>query len=195
MTTIKQLERNWTSRQYDRLYRDLVACRPEAGLAMEFDGNGSTPAAAMALIRMDELSQAHVPLYGQLLRTVLAAQLLDGSWGDPATTAVCLRSLLCGHGNGAAIERGMAFLANLQKPEGLWPRFPLRRLPEDAEVSAFILYQLGDQPVFQAAVRLDDAIAWFESNGAFLDEPVRELWRRAQCRCHAPAREMAISWS
>lgn len=197
MITVKQIERTWSARQYERLFRDLVECRPEATLTLDFDAEWSSPAAAMALIRMDELSQSHVPLYRQLLKTLLTSQQPDGGWGDPATTALCLRALLCGDGNGLAIENGMAFLANLQKPEGLWPKFPLRRLPEDAYVSAFILFELGDQPAFQSTVRIDGAVAWFESNEPYLDDAVRDLWRRASRRCRATAatRAMALSWS
>src|SRR5256885_11974206 len=164
MITVKQIERAWTARQYERLFRDLVACRVEATLNLEFDGGWCTPAAAMALIRMDELSQTYLPMYGKLLRAVLAAQQPDGGWGDLATTALCLRALLCSNGHGLAIDRGLEFLASLQKPDGLWPRFPLRRLPEDPSISSFILLQLGGQPSFQSTVRLADALAWFELN-------------------------------
>ena len=195
MMTVKHLERTWSTRQYERLFRELVACRPEADLPLEFDAGWAAPAAAMALIRMDELTQSHVPFYRQLLKMLLAAQQADGGWGDPATTALCLRALLCGEGHGVAIERGMAFLAKLQKPEGLWPKYPLRRMPEDACVSAFIVHQLGDQAVFQAAVRMDDLTAWFESNEPFLDQPVRELWHRTTRRHPAPVRMMALCWS
>ena len=200
MVTVKQIERSWSGQQYERLYRGLVSCRPEADLNLDFDANWSIPAAAIALIRMDELSQSHVPLYRQLLKMLLAAQQIDGGWIDPATTALALRALLCGAGNGLAIERGMAFLANLQKPEGLWPRFPLRRMPEDALVSAFIVFELGGQPAFQSAVRVDDLAAWFDANEPFLDKATRDLWRQAARRCRAPVpsvstRMMALSWS
>ena len=77
MITVKQIERAWTARQYERLFRDLVACRIEATLNLDFDGGWATPAAAMALIRMDELSQTHLPMYGKLLRAILAAQQSD----------------------------------------------------------------------------------------------------------------------
>jgi hypothetical protein len=195
MTTVKQLERAWSAKQYERLFRDLIACRPEAGLPLQFDAGWAPAAAALALIRMEELTQSHVPFYRQLLTTLLLAQQADGGWGDLPTTALCLRALLNGEGHGLAIERGMAFLANLQKPEGLWPTFPLRRLPEDACVSAFIVYELGDQAPFQSAVRMDELLAWFEANEPFLDQAVRDLWRRAARRCHAPGRGMQLSWS
>ena len=49
------------------------------------------PAAALAMIRMDELSQSANPLYQQLLRTLLNRQDEDGGWSDPMTTALALK--------------------------------------------------------------------------------------------------------
>jgi hypothetical protein len=187
MITVKQMQRTWSARQYERLFRDLVAYRAEATLDLDFEGAWAIPAAAMAIIRMDELNQAHCPLYAQLIRALIAAQQLNGGWGDPALTALCLRALLCCQGHGQAIERGAAYLGNLQKDEGLWPRFPLRRMPEDSYVSAFILLQLSGDEKFRTAVRLDDAVSWFERNEPFLDSATRDVWRRAARRCR-PAR-------
>ncbi len=195
MMTVKQIERSWSAKHYERLFRDLTVSRSETVSMIEVDGDWSIPAAAMALIRMDELIQSHVPLYRQLLRAVVVSQGSDGSWGDPAITALCLRALLCGDGQGLSIERGMDFLARLQKPEGLWPKYPLRRMPEDALVSAFILFELGDQPAFQSAVRMDDVVGWFESNESFLGGTARDLWSQAARRCRAKLREVAVSWS
>ena len=183
MITVKQMERAWNARQYERVYRDLVAYRPEATVTMDFESGWSTPAAAMALIRMDELCQLHVPLFGKLLRALLASQQTDGGWGDVATTALCLRALLCGEGHGLAVEQGLAFLANLQKDNGLWPHCPPRRLPEDSRASAVVLYHLASQPAFVASVRFEQAVAWFEANAMFLDEPTRALWAPTARRC------------
>jgi hypothetical protein len=196
MTTVKQMERAWSARQYERLFRDLVAFRPEAKVELDYDGGWAVPAAAFCMIRMDELGQSHVPFYAQLVRALIAAQQPDGGWVDPALTALCLRALLCGHGHGQAIECGMIFLAALEKEDGLWPRYPLRRMPSDAYVSAFILGQIGDQPSFQAAARLEDAVRWFEGNVAYLDAAARELWQRAERRCRVAMPAAAqVSWS
>ena len=83
----------------------------------------------LGIIRLDELCQSASSLYPELVRALLAEQESDGGWHDPMTTALCLRALLCGRGGGLAIERGLAFLANLQKPQGLWPKAPIRRTP------------------------------------------------------------------
>lgn len=184
MITIRQIERDWNARQYEKMFRELTAFRPEATFHFNFESGRATPAAAMALIRLEELCQSHVPLYAKLVRAVLAAQdARDGGWGDPVVTALCLRALTANRGNGVAVDRGIAYLAELQKPEGIWPAVPVRRLPEDPYTSAFILYELGDNPRFRDGVRLADAVAWFERHTDQLDEETRALWERASLRC------------
>ena len=89
----------------------------------------AVPAAALSLIRLDELEQAHNPLSRKLLNVLLVGQELDGGWGDPLTTALCLRALLCGHGQGQAVQRALTYVATMQKAEGIWPKEPLRRMP------------------------------------------------------------------
>lgn len=183
MMTVRQMERLWSGQAYGRLFRELIAARPEAAVVLPIDSGWEMPAAALVLIRLDELSQPHVPLYGRLLREILAAQQADGGWGDLTTTALCVRALLCDRGQGWAIERGLAYLSNLQKNEGLWPRIPLRRMSEDPLVSAFILYQLADSRQFREAVRSGDAVHWFVAHEASLDSDARYLWDCASLRC------------
>lgn len=183
MVTVRQIERHWNQKAYDRVYQDLVSARPEGLYRPERAAATATLAAAMAVIRLDELTQTHVPLYGKLVRAILASQDPDGGWGDPAVTALCVRALQCSRGQGLAITRGLTYLAHLQKPEGIWPNVPLRRMPADAHSSAFILAQLGDNADFRQAVRLADAVAWFRTHVDELDEPTSRLWQRASLRC------------
>jgi len=183
MITVRQIERLWTAKQYERLFRQLLACRPEASFRLEIELGRAVPAAALAIIRLDELSQAHATIYADLVRTVLGAQDSDGGWTDPMTTALCLRALLCGQGHGAAIDRGLFYLASMQKSEGIWPRVPIRRMPADPYVSAFILYQLGNCLRFRSAVRFFDAINWFEQNEPTLEPDACDLWQRAALHC------------
>ncbi len=201
MMTTRQIERLWDARGFDRMFKDLTAARPEASMRLEFECGRATPAAAMGLIRLNELNQSHVPLYSQLLRSLLAAQESDGGWGDVMTTALCLRALLLDQGDGPAIERGLRYLVNLQKSEGNWPKVPIRRMPGDAYVSAFVLFQLGDCQPFREAVRLDDAANWFRAHEADLDAESRRLWDRAAIKCRlpqvripTPSRQLAL-WS
>lgn len=183
MITVRQMERLWNAKAYEKLFRELLVARPEASLRLEMELGRSIPAAAMGVMRLDELSQAYVPLYSQLLRTVLNDQHSDGGWGDPMTTAVCLRALTRGQGNGVAIERGLQYLASMQKTEGIWPNVPMRRMPADPYVSAFILLQLGDNARFRQAVRFFDALNWFETNEGGLEPDTRKMWDRASSRC------------
>src|SRR6187455_501426 len=117
MQTVRQIQRLWDAKQYPRLARELMAARPEASLRAEAELARSVPVAAMAIIRLDELNQPQVKLSRQLLNCVLLGQEADGGWGDAMTTALCLRALRCSNGHGAAIERGLMYLANLQKSE------------------------------------------------------------------------------
>src|SRR5947209_5704437 len=200
MTTVRQIERCWTSKSYAKLFLELIAARPEALFRLEPGAARAPLAAAMAVIRLDELTQSHVPLYGRLVRAILTAQEADGGWGDPATTALCVRALLCGRGEGLAVQRGLTYLANLQKSEGIWPNLPLRRMPADPHTSAFILLQLGDDSGFRQAVRLAEAVQWFQAHGDELDEETRQLWDRARVRCRPrivpqSAEAPEVTWS
>jgi hypothetical protein len=184
MTTVRQIERHWNNRCYQRLLRELIANRPEASLRLETELSPRPAAAAIALIRLDELSQSHVPLYSQLVKALISYQNADGSWDDSlVTTALCLRALLLGRGAGRTVELALKYLADLQKPEGIWPTIPLRRMPAEPYTSAFILYQLGPNAEFRSSVRFLDALTWFEQNEPNLDPESRRLWDRAAARC------------
>ena len=191
MITVRHIERLFEDHQHRRLYRELIAGRPEATFALEPVLARAVPIAALGMIRLDELSQSHTGLYRRLLNVVLTAQQADGGWTDPMTTALCLRALLSGGGKGgAAVERGLAYLAALQQPKGTWPREPLRRMPLDAFATSFILMQLGDREPFRRAVNFDDATAWFAANERAVDPETRRLWSHAAVRCrHAADRD------
>ena len=187
MMTTRHIERLFSDHQHRKLYRDLIVGRPEATFALEPVLARVVPIAALGMIRLDELGQNTCAVYRRLLSVVLTAQQVDGGWGDPMVTAICVRALLCGGGSGAAVARGLAYLAALQQPRGSWPREPLRRMPSDAFASAFILLQLGDRAPFRQAVRFDDAVAWFADNENLrqCDADARRLWSHAALRCRA----------
>jgi len=137
MITVRQIDRLWTAKAYERLFQQLVSPRPEASDRLLAQLPGTLPAAAMAVIRLDELSQSYAPLYSQLVRTILTAQRPDGGWGDVMTSALCLRALLCGNGNGVAIDCGLGILGEPAKarrnlaqhaPSGACPSIPSPRL-------------------------------------------------------------------
>jgi len=188
MTTIRQIERLFQEQRWSRLWEELLANRPEAQLLRTGDSQTDqlcriVPIAALAMIRMDELAQSHHPFYRRLLNILLTSQQKDGGWSDVRSTSLCLRALLTSNGQGCAIGGGLAYLANLQKAEGIWPREPLRRMSADAAVSALILHQLGEFEAFRHAVRFDDAMVWFIDHERRLDEVTRRLWSHAKMRC------------
>ena len=176
MTTVRLMQRLWKGQHFSTLYQEAAQTRPEGSLRAQ--GALSLPAAAtaMALIRLDELGQAHVPLASTLIRELLRRQEADGGWVDPMTTALCIRALMCSGGDGVAIERALAYLGQLQKSEGLWPKIPIRRTDGDPFVTAFILLQLGRDERFAASVNIPAALAWFSANQLSLDGETRRLW-------------------
>lgn len=196
MMTIRTIERHWSAKAYKRLAGELLAARQEASFELEGTDRPCF-VAALALVRMDELTQTHHPLYGTLLRTVLKAQEKDGGWGDPATTALCLRALFQGHGEGDAISAGLAYLAMMQKEEGIWAAGPMRRMPADPSSSLFILYQLGENVRFREAVDFDAALEWFTQPEAPLSGELRSVcqWasRRWRTAAVSPAPALVLS--
>lgn len=182
MMTIRQIERLWNMKGFERLSRELLAARQEAAFALE-GLNRPCAVAALAAVRMDELSQSHLSLYSQFIKVVLGAQESDGGWGDPAVTALCLRALMLNYGDGPAIAAGLGYLATLQRDEGIWPGGPMRRMPADPGASLFILYELGDDQRFQSAVRLSDAVRWFVQHDSELSCEYRSLFQRTRSRC------------
>ena len=204
MITVRFIQRLWDARQYDRLIRELLAARVEGSARVATALSGSTAAAALGLIRLDELNQSHTPVAQKMLRCIIASQASDGAsdggWNDPLVCALCVRALLTSRGQGLAIQRGLASLANLQRDDGTWPAEPIRRMPGDALVSAFILLQLGGHQQFRSIVRFDDVVTWFEAHADELDGEIVKLWHHAKLRAgvqYSPVRraESAALWS
>lgn len=198
MVTVRQIEKAWKSEAWAQLVREMLAGRPEASLRLESALTGSVAAAALVLIRLDELSQPHAPLYGKLVRAIIAAQDADGGWKDPLLTALCLRALMAGRGEGESINRGLKYLAQMQKSDGIWPAQPIKRLAADPFVSAFVLLMLGGEQRFQDAVRFAEAVDWFGANAVSLDGEAHRLWDHARVRCRVrriAERQQVMSWS
>lgn len=196
MVTVRQLERLWVEKQYERIIRLCLEMRAEASVRLVTElSQKAASAAGMMVIRLDELGLSHMPFCRELIRVVIQGQKSDGGWGDPLATAVSLRALLCGGGDGMCVEKGIEYLADLQKEDGLWPRVALRRLPGDAFVTAFILLQLGDQARFAEAIRADDAMAWLQEHEDALDLETARLWRSLAVRRGRRRPNLVPSWS
>ncbi len=190
MITIRQIERLWEAKRFRRLMRDCTAARPEASLRLETDLANRPAAAAMAVVRLAELNCRTAPIFDHLAASVRAGQEADGGWGDAPTTALCLRALTVAGDPGGAAGRGVTFLRNLQRDDGLWPAGPVRRMSGDPYLTAFTLLHLTADARLRDAcgdVRLDAAANWLDFNPGRLDAETRRLWGRVGVRCRVEA--------
>jgi len=185
MLTVRHTQKLWDARKYERILQELIGPRIESAALPELLQAPAAAAAALALIRLDELHQAHADLCPRLIQSLIALQEADGGWGDVAITALCVRALSLQNGRGYAIERGLVYLADLQQPSGIWPKIPIRRMPADALVSAFVLLQLADNELFRERVDAQAAMTWFESHRWTLDPATKSLWDHARLRVPA----------
>lgn len=183
MMTVRMIERTFNAKDYSRLLHDLTSHRADALIRWDQRAVRPVLAAAMGAIRIDELSQAHHPFCGKLIQLVLTSQEADGGWGDPLATAICLRALLASRGDGAAIERGLAYLSAVQREEGAFPAGPFRRMPADAHVTAAVLYLLAEFKAVWEQSQLADAADWLDRSVTTMDDATRVLWRHGSLRC------------
>jgi hypothetical protein len=183
MTSVRQISGLWSEGQTRRLVAELVRYRAEfiPELAAELGGS-AVAAAALAVIRLHEYDQSHLPVFAALLGKLLASQETDGSWGDPVLTALASRALLCWPETLPAARRGMDSLGSLQREDGSLPRTSLRRLVGDAMTTAFVLAQLGSEAEFTGRFRIGAAIYWLGSVRDELSPGVRQLARTGIAR-------------
>ncbi|HEX8915090.1 MAG TPA: hypothetical protein VF796_22250, partial [Humisphaera sp.] len=182
MITARQIDRLFHGKDFSRLLHDLTSHRADALVRWDARASRHTLAAAMSAIRLDELNFAAHPLSGKMIQVVLAAQEADGGWGDPVTTALCLRALLAGRGDGVAVERGLSYLANLQQEGGSFPAGPFRRMPADAHATAAVVYLLAEHTPAWAVVDLGGAADWVDAHPDEQDVATRVVARHALTR-------------
>jgi len=203
MTTPRLLERLWNERKYPQLIDLLRAGRADLDPAVATRLTGPTAAAALAVIRLDELGQSLHPFASVAIRALIASQQPDGGWGDLAVTAMALRALRCSRGTGHVVTRGMQFLAAMQKPAGAWPTEPIRRLPADPALTAFILLHLAGDGDLARLARVDEALDWLHRHRCEIAPETRPWvdratarWRRAATVTRSAAPLFAqVSWS
>lgn len=142
MLTVKYMERLWNLRAYSRLIDELCTGRAEAVGGIRQLINGPIAAAALIVIRLHELLQSHQPFASKMIRFLVSSQASDGGFDDVVSTALVIRALSSDQGQGSVLDSAIHFLDLLQKEDGQWPREPLRRMPGDPAVTAFVLLQL-----------------------------------------------------
>ncbi|MBC7782382.1 MAG: hypothetical protein H7144_00970 [Burkholderiales bacterium] len=158
MLTVRQMNRLWEMSSFDRLIDELCAGRAESAGGVRQLIVGRVSAAALAVIRLGELHQAHQPLAGKLVRFLVRVQESDGCFGDTAATALCVRALASSDGAGAALTSAVDFLEKLQRDDGEWPVESLRRMPGDPAVTAFVIRQLVESRAPAAVALVDRAV-------------------------------------
>ena len=187
MISLHQIEQLLRAGSYDRLVdRVLANRRSVAGTlaARLHEPDARAPAACgLALQRCCELSYGPTAIAGVLASRLLAQQDDDGLFGGSfAAAAVALRGLsdyaqqhreigeAVDEPTAAAITRGMEALRRAQADDCV--------LDTDVEAWAIVRWQLGDQPAFRPAVRLDSLT---EAVDRSLELGPLDRLRRAPC--------------
>ena len=159
MNTTKQITGLWGEGQNRKLFEELARYRPDvpAWLVNEL-GTSAAATAAMAVLRLQELSETRKPVYTNLITRLLSLQDANGGWGSTLATVLAVRALQGEPTAKAAAGRGLALLAAIQKDDGSLPRETIRRLPGDPTATAFALAHLGRVSAFVGSIRIEAAV-------------------------------------
>jgi len=195
MLTTKQTERLWHLKAFERLTDELCAGRAEAVGGIRQLLRGPLVAAALTVIRMGELNQSHQPFVSQMVKFLIASQQSDGGFGDAATTALVVRALASDRGAGPALEAGLTFLDHLQRDDGEWPKVPLKRLPGDPAVTAFVLLQLVESRLKKAETLINRTIDRITGDDTKPSQPFDQQLLPLRRRVAARQPALAGSWS
>ncbi len=79
MTTVRQIQRLWSAKAFDKLLQHLLLPRAEASDRLLAELTGPVAAAAMVVVRLDEMAQTFAPLNAEAIRVVVAAQSPTGA--------------------------------------------------------------------------------------------------------------------
>jgi len=190
MLTMRQIERWWTAKSYARLIDELCAGRAEGVNGIRDLVDGPLAAAALTIIRADELRQTSHPLVGKLIALLLRTQNAAGGWDDGevgvVTTALAARALAA-TGSGEAVDHALNYLADAQTADGDWVietesadeggvATLIRAASKggtvaDMAVTAFVLYQLATIRRPAAALIIDGALASLLCDEESIDRP------------------------
>jgi hypothetical protein len=181
MTTARQIQKLWQTNDYKRLVRLCLEARADALEPILPMLSGPVGSAALALIRLTELSPFPTPMHAGLAQVLANHQRENGGWGDPVLTAVAVRALLSAELQRDRASAGISHLGRLQRDDGLWPAGESTRLPGDPVVTLFVLLQLGVEAAFRFVTRVDRAIEAIDAHPS-LDASSRRALTIARLR-------------
>lgn len=159
MTTVRQINGLLTDGQTGRLFAELCQYRSDVPPVLMGElGQSALATAALAAIRLQELSQIQTSVYKNLIAKLVSSQESNGGWSNTLVTALVTRALLNDPCSRPAAIRGIVLLTQLQKDDGSLPREAIRRLPGDVAATAFVLVQLARSAEFSNRFRLEAAV-------------------------------------
>lgn len=160
MTTVRQMDGMWTDGQGKKLFAELSKFRPDVPEFLTTElGGSAVAAAALSMIRLQELSQTRTPLYRALLARLTVTQQPDGGWGDTLATVLAARALLNDAEGRSAGMKAVVLLSGLQLEDGTFPRTTSRRIAGDTLATAFFLAHLVRIPDVANRIRLEAAVS------------------------------------
>jgi len=161
MTTIRQINGLWSEGRTRQLVAELTRYRPDFPPTL-IDALASNPlaAAALAMIRLQELDQTLLATYDGLKRKLLDAQENDGSFGSIAVTVLACRALLTEASASESLRKGLEYLSLTQREDGGFPIDAPRRLPADLMNTALCIYHLSRDDRAKRALRFEAAGRW-----------------------------------
>lgn len=161
MTSVRQIDGLWSEGRTRQLVTELTRFRPDFPASM-IDSVSSSPvvAAALAMVRLQELDQTLLASYEGLKRKLLASQAADGSFGSIPITVLACRALLAEPTGAEALRKGLEYLGLIQREDGGFPVDELRRLPSDLLATALCIYHLSRDDRAKRALRFEAAGRW-----------------------------------
>lgn len=154
-----------------------------------FSQVGQTPALALGLKRVVELSRRPTPAAAMLTETLLGAQAEDGSFDhDPAATAVAASALFHllhdhhAHDSqvASAHERAIAWLMSMQSADGLFYDAPGFDQTQKLVFSAYILQLLVRDTLARTQLSLEDLLDTLSHQAHGSDRDTQSFLRIAQ---------------
>lgn len=189
MLSVNMLQRFLDAGDYTRIVRAIAGNGVAIPLPLQARLAYPAAATALGLRRLVELTYGPTGLSRSALSILLHLQRPDGSFAgscerDPLATAAAasaFSAVLDHHGPAAgpevepARDRALDALAAMQDERGLFLGPDDRTWQDQALTSAFVLSLLAGDERFCAAVRVADALTWFDDNERRLEPATEEL--------------------